>query len=80
MRLPVAIAPISSEIDPGLADHTKFKGMLPPNFYMADILVANPDGTLKPGMNGTARIYGQRRSLAGLAWQEVKNFVGRKVW
>jgi putative peptide zinc metalloprotease protein len=76
----VAIAPISSEIDPGLADQTKYKGLLPPNFYVADLLVANPDGNLKPGMSGTARIYGQRRSLAGLAWQEVKNFVGRKVW
>ena len=32
------------------------------------------------GMTGTARIYGKRRSLAGMAWQEVKNFVDRKVW
>jgi hypothetical protein len=43
-------------------------------------VVANPDGRLKPGMSGTARIYGRRQSLAGLIWQEAMNFVGRKVW
>jgi hypothetical protein len=47
---------------------------------VADLLVNNPDGSLRPGMTGTARIYGKRRSLAGMAWQEVKNFVDRKVW
>ena len=76
----VAISPISSEIDPGLANQTKYKGLLPPNFYVADILVANSSGSLKPGMSGTARIYGQRRSVAGFAWLEMKNFIGRKVW
>jgi hypothetical protein len=54
--------------------------MRPPNFYSAELLVANPDGRLKPGMSGTARVYGQRRSLAGFILQEAMNFVGRKVW
>jgi hypothetical protein len=76
----VAISPVPSEIDPGLADQTKYKGLLPPNFYVADILVANSGGSLRPGMSGVARIYGQRRSVAGFAWQEVKNFIGRKLW
>jgi putative peptide zinc metalloprotease protein len=76
----LAISPVSTEIAPGLEDQTQYKGMRPPNFYSADILVANPDGKLKPGMSGTARVYGQRRSLAGFIWQQVKNFVGRKVW
>jgi putative peptide zinc metalloprotease protein len=76
----LAISPVSTEIDPGLTGQTQYKGMRPPNFYSADLLVANPDGKLKPGMNGTARVYGQRRSLAGFILQEVMNFVGRKVW
>jgi putative peptide zinc metalloprotease protein len=75
-----AISPVSAELDPGLTDQTQYKGMRPPNFYSADLLVANPDGKLKPGMSGIARVYGQRRSLAGLIWQEAMNFVGRKVW
>jgi len=76
----LAVSALSSEIDPGLADQTQYKGLLPPNFYLVDLMVANPEGTLKPGMAGTARIYAQRQSLAGFAWQEVRNFIGRKVW
>jgi putative peptide zinc metalloprotease protein len=75
-----AISPVSTEIEPGLENQSQYKGMRPPNFYSADLLVANPDGKLKPGMSGTARIYGERRSLAVLIWREAMNFVGRKVW
>ncbi len=76
----LAISALSTEIDPGLGDQTQYKGLLPPNFYLADLVVANPEAILKPGMAGTARIYGQRKSLGSLAWQEVRNFFGRKVW
>jgi putative peptide zinc metalloprotease protein len=76
----VAIAPVSSEMDPALADQGKYKGLRPPNFYLVDLLVANPNGRLKPGMAGTARVYARRRSLAGFTWEEVANFLGRKVW
>ena len=76
----LAISPVSTEIAPGLEDESQYKGMRPPNFYSADLLVANTDSKLKPGMSGMARVYGQRRSLAGFIWQEVRNFVGRKVW
>jgi putative peptide zinc metalloprotease protein len=76
----VDIAHVSSEIEPGLAESTKYKGLLPPNFYLVDLLVPNPDGRLKPGMIGTARIYGRRRSLAGLAWQQIARFFARKLW
>jgi multidrug resistance efflux pump len=75
-----AIAPKSSQISPELADPNKYKGLLPPNFYTAETLLANIDSTLRPGMTGIGRVYGRRRSLAGLGWQQVKNFVGRKAW
>lgn len=76
----MAISPLPSQIAPGLTEHTEYKGLLPPNFYLADLMVANPAGDLKPGMVGTARIYGQRRSFAGLVWEGTKNFLGRKLW
>jgi putative peptide zinc metalloprotease protein len=76
----VAISPLSTEIDPGLGEQVQYKGLLPPNFFVADLIVANSEGTLKPGMAGTARIYARRKSIAGFAWQEVSNFLGRKVW
>jgi len=76
----LAISSVSTEMDPGLVEQTQYKGLLPPNFYLADLMVANPEGILKPGMAGTARIYARRQSIAGFAWQEVGNFLGRKVW
>ena len=76
----VAIAPLSSRLPPGLEDLGQYKGTRPPNFYVVDIVVSNEDGSLKPGMTGTARLYGRRRSVAGFATQEIANFLGRKVW
>jgi putative peptide zinc metalloprotease protein len=76
----VRVSPTSSEIAPGLIDLSKFKGMRPPTFYEMDLLVANPDRRLKPGMIGTARVYGERRSLAGFALRGIMAFFGRKVW
>jgi len=76
----VAVAPISSEIASGLIDQTKYKGLRTGRFYVFDLLVDNPDGSLKPGMAGTARVYGRRRSLAGLMLQQVEDLIGRKMW
>jgi putative peptide zinc metalloprotease protein len=75
-----SVAPRSSAMDPVLAEANKFKGLHAPNYYVVDMDVANLDGTLKPGMIGVARIYGERRSGAGLLWQEVKRGVVRKFW
>jgi putative peptide zinc metalloprotease protein len=76
----LAISPLSTEMDPGLAEQVQYKGLLPPNFYLVDLVADNPEGELKPGMTGTARIYGQRRSIAEFAWEEITNFFGRKIW
>jgi putative peptide zinc metalloprotease protein len=75
-----AIAPAPSEIDPGLANVAKYKGLRPPNFYIVDLLVENPDMHLKPGTIGTARIYGPRRSLAGFALRATARLFARKLW
>jgi putative peptide zinc metalloprotease protein len=76
----LAVAPASSEIPPGLIDLSRYKGQRAPRFYIFDLLVENTDGSLKPGMAGTARVYGSRRSLAGLTLKQVEDFMGRKVW
>jgi putative peptide zinc metalloprotease protein len=76
----LSISPVSMDIDPRLEVQTQYKGLRPPNFYSVDLLIANPQGTLKSGMSGIARVYGMRQSLGGLIWQEVTNFVGRKLW
>jgi putative peptide zinc metalloprotease protein len=76
----VAVAPMSSEIPSGLIDLSRYKGQRAPRFYIFDLLVDNTSGSLKPGMAGTARVYGRRRSFAGLAFQQVEDFIGRKLW
>lgn len=75
-----SIAPSASAIAPGLIDSSKYAGMQAPNFYVVDLLVANSGNELKPGMIGTARINGERRSLSGLIGREIANFFGRKFW
>jgi putative peptide zinc metalloprotease protein len=74
------VDPLPTEVPPGLIDLTRYKGLRPPNFYAIDLLVANPDSTLKPGMRGTARLYGKRESLGGLIVKGIANFLGRKLW
>ena len=75
-----SVAPASAQIPAGLIDLTKYKGLRPPNFYGVELLLANPRGDLRPGMIGTARLYGRRTSLARLAWKSVTDFLGRKIW
>jgi putative peptide zinc metalloprotease protein len=76
----LAITPASSELESVLAGSNKYRGLNPPRFYLVDVLIPNSDGILKPGMVGTARIYGERRSLAGLAGRAVGRFFARKAW
>jgi putative peptide zinc metalloprotease protein len=52
----------------------------PPQFYFVDIVLENSKKDLKPGMTGVARIYGNRRSLAGMMLEVIENFWGRKFW
>jgi putative peptide zinc metalloprotease protein len=74
------IEPLASDIPVGLTERSQYSGLRPPRFYVVDLTVWNPDGKLKPGMAGLARVYGKRRSLAGFGWQEVVNFMGRRIW
>jgi putative peptide zinc metalloprotease protein len=76
----ITVSPISSDIAAGLMDISKYKGARAPRFYVVNLWLQNPDNTMKPGMVGTARLYGARRSLAVLAGIEVANFFGRKIW
>jgi multidrug efflux pump subunit AcrA (membrane-fusion protein) len=76
----LAVSPAPSEIAPHLLEESKLQGMRPPTSYAIDLLVRNDDGRLKPGMVGNARVYGRRRSVAGLIYQTVADFTGRKLW
>ena len=76
--LSVSARPV--EIDPQLSGEVRLKGMNPPHFYLVDLVIDSADGSLKPGMTGVARVYGEKRSLLGAGWEGMKNFWERKVW
>ena len=75
-----SVTPVALASDPSLMDQTKFKGLRPPQFYAVEIPVSDASGALRPGMTGTARVYGERRSLAGLAMETLRVVLGRKIW
>jgi putative peptide zinc metalloprotease protein len=75
----VKVFPTDQEVAAGLASATEIRGFAGSTHYVAIVEVDN-DGHLKPGMSGTAKIFGRRRSVIGLVLQPVFDFVGRKFW
>ncbi len=75
-----SIAPASSEIAPGLVEEEKYKGIAPPIYYVATVLVANTKGNLRSGMSGEAKVQVRRQSIAGLVWETVRQALQRKFW
>jgi putative peptide zinc metalloprotease protein len=75
-----SVAPTSSEIAAGLIPPTSYKGISPPNFYVCVIRVENEGRQFYEGLPGLAQIYGERRSLAKLAWEDLRDFLSRKLW
>lgn len=75
-----AIASKPTEMDQRLRGDAALNGLNPPHYYLVNLVVSNPGSILRPGMIGVARIYGRRRSLAGMGWEAIANFWGRKLW
>jgi putative peptide zinc metalloprotease protein len=74
-----SIAVANSELPAGLVEQNKYKGLNPPAFYVVDVAVANP-GNLRPGMSGEAKVSLRRQSLAGGAWNSLRDAFERRVW
>jgi putative peptide zinc metalloprotease protein len=68
------------EISQGLSGESNLNGVIPLHYYVVDLSVENADGRLRPGMTGLARIYGNRRNMAEIVWEGIRNFWGRKIW
>jgi putative peptide zinc metalloprotease protein len=75
-----SIAPAFSELPPGLVHEEKYKGIAPPSYYVATVLIANPGGMIRSGMSGDAKIQVRRLSIMGFIWEDVREFVQRKLW
>lgn len=74
-----SIAPLSSEIDPSLAEKDQLNGIVPPPFYLGFVHLQN-DGTLRDGMTGTAKLFVRRRSLAEMTARFGRDLVLRRFW
>lgn len=74
-----AVAPASSQVEPGLIPQDQLKGITPPRFYVGSAFLTN-GGTLKEGMTGMAKIFVARRSIAGFAWIFIHDLVDRRIW
>ncbi|HKI26621.1 MAG TPA: HlyD family efflux transporter periplasmic adaptor subunit [Candidatus Sulfotelmatobacter sp.] len=74
------IAPDVSAMQAGVMEKGKYIGLHTPHYYFADICIPNPDGILKIGLTGEAKIVVRRRSVAGLIGEAVADFVSRKLW
>lgn len=75
-----SIAPASSTLAAGLAQEEKYKGISPPRYYVATVLVSSTSGMMRPGMTGDAKIQVGRQSVAGFVWRTFREFLQRKVW
>lgn len=75
-----SLAPASSLIDEGLVSQEKYKGIAPPAYYVATVLLSNHDGKMLPGMSGDAKISVRHRSIAGFVFQDLQDFTSRKIW
>lgn len=76
----ISIAAKPTKMDHRLSGKSELEEMNAPHYYLADLLVANPNSILKPGMAGDARIYGSRRSIASMGWEAISHFWARKLW
>jgi putative peptide zinc metalloprotease protein len=76
----VAISPAAREVEPGLMTQANYSGLHPPSYFTVDLLVESNGAKLSGGMSGTAKIYGERRSLAVSVLRPVIEGVSRRIW
>lgn len=74
-----SVAPLSSTLDPGLAEREQLSGIVPPPFYVGLVNLRN-DGTLWDGMTGTAKLFVRYRSLAAMMGRYGRDLFQRRFW
>ena len=75
----VSVSPAPLDLSLGPLHVEQHKGMAPP-YYVATVQVQNPQATIRAGMSGNAKILVTRRSAAWFLWENVREFVQRKIW
>jgi putative peptide zinc metalloprotease protein len=73
------LSPASTPIAEGLVPKEQLQGINPPRYYLGIVLLNN-DGSLMEGMTGSAKVFADRRSLAGFTFRFARDLVRRKIW
>jgi len=76
----VLVSPAPLEVAPGLLPAEQYKGIAPPPFYVATVIVPNIQGIFRPGMSGDAKVEVTRRSLAWFLGENVRELFQRRIW
>lgn len=74
-----AVSPTSGTIAEGLVPKEQLQGINAPRYYVGSVFLKN-DGSLMPGMTGSAKLVVGRRSLAGFCLEFARDLVQRKIW
>jgi putative peptide zinc metalloprotease protein len=79
-----SLAPASSAPPSGLyseeASEKKYKGIAPPSYYVVKVAISNPEGILRSGMSGDAKIQISRQSIAGFLFKATREALQRRIW
>ncbi len=76
----VSISPASENPEDGVFLKSKYSGIKLPVFYVVTVRLPNNDGALHAAATGTAKLWGQRRSLAALMLQPFAEAIARRLW
>jgi len=76
----VGISPAARQVAPGLMSESEYTGIHAPAYFTVDLRVKGNDTGLLYGMSGVAKIYGERRSMAGTMLRPVLESLARRLW
>ena len=82
-QIRLRLAPLAGEpvaLPAGLVSAEKYQGFKSPVFYSSRIALPTAAGIPLYGLAGTAKIFGERRSVAGRAAAMISNLVRAHVW
>jgi hypothetical protein len=73
------ISPAATEVAPGLIPAEDFSGLHPPTYFAVDVAIP-ASAALPYGMTGTAKIFGDRRSIAGSVFTPLLHAIASRIW
>jgi putative peptide zinc metalloprotease protein len=74
-----SVDPLSSQIDPALAEKSQLSGIVKAPSYVGFVSLRN-DGSLREGMTGTAKLFVRRQSLATMATRFARDLAESRFW